>query len=123
MGYNPFMINAATITQSGGQVAVADDMDTDEDGDPLYQYLKRVEELRESIAFLPPEPAVRLRLRRSLGLSRGELAYVVGCAPATLKRLETEPGYMPRAVEAHVLNGLALFYRAAGYDPRTHRPS
>ena len=117
MGYHALMINEATITQSGGQDADADDIDTDEDGDPLYQYLNRVEELKESIALLPPEPAVRLRLRRSLGLSRGELAYVVGCAPATLKRLETEADYIPRGIELYVLAGLASFYQTAGYDP------
>lgn len=111
------MISEATITQSGGQDAVADDRDTDEDGDPLYQYLTKVQELREAVGWLPPEPVDRLRLRRSLGLSRGELAEVVGCAPATVKRLETEPGYIPRGVELYVFQGLALFYRAAGYDP------
>jgi hypothetical protein len=117
MGYNNFMISEATITQSRGQNAVADDIGTDVVGDPLYQYLKRVEDLTEIIALLPPEPAVRLRLRRSLGLSRGELAYVVGCAPATLKRLETEADYIPRGIELYVLAGLASFYQTAGYDP------
>ena len=91
-------------------------------GDPLDQYLKRVEELREIVMLLPPDPAERLRLRRSLGLSRTELAAVVGMAEATLKKMETMEGYVPRAVDVYVLSGLAIFYRTAGYDPSGARP-
>jgi hypothetical protein len=84
--------------------------------DPLDEYLKRVEELRAVIALLPPDPAERLRLRRSLGLSRSELAAVAGMAETTLKKMETIEGYVPRAVEVHVLSGLAIFYATAGYE-------
>ena len=109
------MSSGATITESSHLSAVAHDADTALVEDPLEEYLKRVKELREVLAMLPPEPAQRLQLRRSLGLSRSELAEVVGCAPATLKRLETEPGYIPRAVDVYVLTGLGVFYVTAGY--------
>lgn len=85
--------------------------------DPLDPYVERVGDLRAAVDLIPPDAKERLRLRRSLGLSRAELASVVGCAPGTLKRFETDTDYMPRGVAGHVLNGLALFYRAAGYVP------
>jgi ribosome-binding protein aMBF1 (putative translation factor) len=117
MGYHVDMSNETIITESRHPDAVADDAGADAVEDPLEEYLTRVKELREILALLPPEPSERLRLRRSLGLSRSELADAVGCAPATLKRLETEPGYIPRAVDVYVLTGLALFYGTAGYHP------
>ena len=85
--------------------------------DPLEVFLKRVAELRDLTALLPAEPMERLRLRRSLGLSRREVARVVGCAPATLRRLETEPSYLPRSVDTYVLHGLVAFYQEGGFDP------
>jgi hypothetical protein len=111
------MNSEATINASSHLDAVVNDVGTDAVEDRLDEYLKRVKELREMLALLPPEPAERLRLRRSLGLSRSGLAEVVYCAPATLKRLETEPGYVPRGVDVYVLTCLSIFYGTAGYRP------